>query len=153
MRAGDSLEKLEVSLDRERRADEGSIYVAHENTPLDTLWMSRTENVVETKFQETICTKVDLMRLTKNLTITLRQVNDPANISHADFDISVVDDNGCVRHDCSLKREGKMLTYTPYASWTSEYTNESRIGIQRAAHADISLSRLTYDENLSLIHI
>ena len=149
MQAGDPLEKLEVSLDRQESAKDGRLYVVHEGTPLDTLWMNRTENVVETQFQQTTCTQVDLMRLTKNLTVTLRQVNDPANISHEDFDISVTDDNGCVRHDCSLKREGKVMAYTPYASWTSEYAEKGRSEMQRAAHADMSFSRLTYSEDVA----
>ena len=146
MRVGDPVEKLEVTLDRQRNTDDGRSYVVHENTPLDTLWMNRRENVVETAFQQTTRAMVDLMRHTKNLTVTLRQVDDPANIDCADFDISVVDDNGCVRHDCSLKTDDELLTYTPHAQWTSEYSDGTRGEVQRAAHADMSLARLMYSE-------
>ncbi len=146
MHAGDPVEKLEVTLDRQKNTGDGRSYVVHENTPLDTLWMNRTENVVETGFQKTTRTTVDLMRHTKNLTVTLRQVDDPSNIDSKNFDVRVVDDNGCVRHDCSLKADDDLLTYTPYAQWTSEYSDGSRGEVQRAAHADMSLARLIYSK-------
>lgn len=149
MTAGDPVEKLEVTLDRQRNTGDGTAAVVHENMPLDTLWMNRTENVVETAFQQTTRATVDLMRHTKNLTVTLRQVDAPANIDCADFDICLVDDNGCVRHDCSLKTGDDLLTYTPYAQWTSEYTDVGRSEVQRAAHADISLARLMYSKEWS----
>lgn len=151
MQMGDPLEKLEVVLDRQRNAVDGRTYVVHENVPLDTLWMNRTENVVETKFQETTRTTVDLMRHTKNLTITLRQVEDPADIHHADFAVTVTDNNGRVRHDCTLKEDDELLTYTPHAMWTSEYDDNTRGGeeVQRAAHADMSIARLMYSETSS----
>lgn len=149
MQAGDPIEKLEVTLDRKKNTDDGRSYVVHENAPLDTLWMNRTENTVETRFQETTRTLVDLMRHTKQLTITLRQVNDPANIDCNDFSISLTDDNGCVRHDCSIKADDELLTYTPHTMWTSEYSDNNHNEIQRAAHADMSLARLIYSEEWS----
>lgn len=146
MQAGDPIGKLEVTLDREKNTGDGRSYVVHENTPLDTLWMNRTENIVETEFRQTTCTTVDLMRHTKHLTVTLRQVDDPANIDCNDFDISVTDDNGCARHDSSIKENDELLTYTPHNTWTSEYSNGTQAGIQRAAHADLSLARLIYSK-------
>lgn len=96
----------------------------------DTLWMNRTENIVETEFRQTTRTTVDLMRHTKHLTVTLRQVDDPANIDCEDFDISVTDDNGCARHDSSIKENDELLTYTPHNTWTSEYSNGTQAGIR-----------------------
>lgn len=72
MQVGDPIGKLEVTLDREKNTGDGRSYVVHENTPLDTLWMNRTENIVETEFRQTTRTTVDLMRHTKHLTVTLR---------------------------------------------------------------------------------
>lgn len=149
MQAGDPIEKLEVTLDRKKNTDDGRSYVVHENAPLDTLWMNRTKNTVETGFQETTRTLVDLMRHTKQLTITLRQVNDPANIDCNDFSIGLTDDNGCVRHDCSIKADDELLTYTPHTMWTSEYSDDNHNEMQRAAHADMSLARLIYSEEWS----
>ena len=111
--------------------------------------MNRTKNTVETGFQETTRTLVDLMRHTKQLTITLRQVNDPANIDCNDFSIGLTDDNGCVRHDCSIKADDELLTYTPHTMWTSEYSDDNHNEMQRAAHADMSLARLIYSEEWS----
>ena len=149
MQAGDPIEKLEVTLDRKKNTDDGRSYVVHENAPLDTLWMNRTKNTVETGFQETTRTLVDLMRHTKQLTITLRQVNDPANIVCFDFCIGLREENGCVRHDCSIKADDELLTYTPHTMWTSEYSDDNHNEMQRAAHADMSLARLIYSEEWS----
>lgn len=146
MQPGDPLGQLEVTLDRKQFGGDAS-YVVNEHMPLDTLWMNRTENIVETELQTTVRTTVDLMRHTKHLTVTLRQLEDPARITCHDFDIRVTDDNGSMPHDCLIPEgNAEMLTYTPHTVWDSEYiVNTTRATeLHRAAHADMNLARLIY---------
>lgn len=151
IKQGDPIEKLDVTLDREKGSD-GRSYVVNKNHPLDTLWMSRTDNYAELNTQVTTRETVNLMRDTKNITLTLRQLNhaDEQNIDIADYDISITDSNGWLNYDNSLKAD-EQLVYTPYALWNTSYDDEETRSavIRYAAHADLSVSRLIYHDDSS----
>lgn len=141
---GDPLEKLEVKLDREQTA-EGYV-VVHQSHSLDTLWMSYQEHFVEVTDQEITKETIGLMRDTKNLTVSLRQIDKPAEVDYRDFDIRITDCNGRFNYDNSLMSDAQ-LTYTPYAEWNTDFTDDAGTVIQRAAHADLSYPRIMYHED------
>lgn len=101
---------------------------------------------------------VSLIRDTKHLNITLRQLDNPEDIYADDYEVTIVDDNATLASDNSIAT-GDSLLYTPYAQWTT-YTDDAgthlegdvrpatrAIDIHRTAHYNIMFNRLMYDED------
>lgn len=93
---------------------------------------------------------VSLVRDTKHLNITLRQLDDPADINHNDYEITIVDNNSTLAHDNSVVA-GDSLIYTPYAQWTTRFDENgvqiersSTQPVQRTAHYNIMFNRLMH---------
>lgn len=99
---------------------------------------------------------VSLIRDTKHLNITLRQLDNPADINADDYEVTIVDRNSTLAADNSLASDDTLL-YTPYAQWTTSYDNDgtqidgdihpatrSTI-INRTAHYNLMFNRLMYD--------
>lgn len=148
---GEAPEKLQVRLDRAAKADaEGFFDVENKKQPLDTLWMSRegVEATVEPldTYSPTYAT-VPLIRDTKRLTMTLRQIDEPMGITTGDFDIYITDSNGLIHHDNTVENDGK-LRYTPYAEWNTvedAKENEKR----NVVHAELNFNRLIYNNDVT----
>lgn len=137
------MEDLEIMLDREN----GS--VNHAGVPLDLLWHGMSDAPLEVRDMEEAHQTISLMRDTKMLTVSLHQLDDPADISSDDFDIQLTAANGRLAHDNSLL-DDELLTYTPYAQWTTEFTSSgSRAAgdsgediLERTAHSALSFNRV-----------
>lgn len=175
--------------------------VDHASMPLDTLWhtlkiqahdpvdgtaelpMHRTvkpysvypleeQYVTVTDNMATYAT-VSLIRDTKHLNLTLRQIDHPDNIFHQQYEVTLLDVNGTVLHDNTVE-EGDSLRYTPYAAWTSRFTSGGVVidptdpetpsnpradtddtgdiddfNYQRTAHYNIMFNRLMYNDDAS----
>ena len=67
---------------------------------------------------------VSLIRDTKHLNITLRQIDNPAEVYDEDYEVWVVDDNSHFAHDNEVVRTDS-LHYAPYHSWTTVYKDGS----------------------------
>lgn len=65
---------------------------------------------------------VSLIRDTKHLNITLRQSVNRADMYHSRYEVTIDDDNSLLAHDNSIV-PNHPLRYTPFASWTTRYTN------------------------------
>lgn len=142
---GDHIDQLNIKLDRKPADAEGISYV--DNTaPLDTLWISRNDCRGEVRFRETTTATANLMRHTNNLTVTLRQIDDPVNIDCEDYDIRLTDNNGWVNYDNSLLPDNH-LAYLPYARWNTDFKDDNGQVAQRVAHADLSFPRLMYHQD------
>lgn len=100
----------------------------------------------EVRFRETTTATANLMRHTNNLTVTLRQIDDPVNIDCEDYDIRLTDNNGWVNYDNSLLPDNH-LAYLPYARWNTDFKDDNGQVAQRAAHADLSFPRLMYHQD------
>lgn len=140
---GDNVGNLIARLDRN---EEGK--VENEGVTLDTLWHGATTRLVTVRDMEMSTTGISLVRNTNDLHITLRQLDDPADIDAEDFDVSVIDCNGKLQHDNSVDTADGTIVYTPLAQWTSEYhgnrsSDEDNV-TERTAHMQLSLSRLIY---------
>lgn len=141
-------------LDMQRTVRPYSIY------PLDEQFVTVTDNMA------TYAT-VSLIRDTKHLNITLRQIDHPDNIFHEQYEVVLLDDNATVIHDNSVV-VGDSLRYTPYAEWTSRFTSDGVIidptdpdatsraddadddddfVCQRTAHYNIMFNRLMYNRD------
>lgn len=100
---------------------------------------------------------ISLIRDTKQLNLTIHQIDDPADIYASDFEVSIVDDNATLSFDNSVVASDSLL-YTPYASWTTTFGDDG-LGIEygtraaedkvvsRAAHYDIMFNRLMFNTN------
>lgn len=158
---GETLGDLKIKLDRHN-----SIIEAPSNG-LDTLWVGKNispEGVtmpdVDNQFGRVHRDTVSLVRDTKYIHLTLNQIEEGkrAEINDRDFIVRIVDDNGIVAYDNSLLSD-ETLEYKPFATWTTSlsekgvaYDSEEAEKaapatdpiVERAAHYNISCSRLMY---------
>lgn len=169
-----------VTLGHQEDADsETGFHAVSSEAPLDTLWhtlkvmshapqdgiavpdIDRThapysvypleEQFVSIQSNRATYATVSLIRDTKHLNITLRQIDLPDAVSHKDYEISISADNAVVAHDNSVIT-GTPLLYTPYAAWTT-YVDDSGLhtgfaaasrtdDIRHTAHYNIMFNRL-----------
>lgn len=179
----------------------GRHHVDHKGLPLDTLWhtlkvmsyepvngryvpdMHRTsapysvypmeEQYVTVLPDRATYATVSLIRDTKHLNITLRQLNNKADMQHVRYEVSIEDDNSLLAHDNSIV-PNHPLQYSPFASWTTRFSNsgleyesgdlaqarsegakivsrteidENDPSLERTAHFNVMYNRLMYDTN------
>ena len=160
--------------------------VAHAGAPMDTLWhtlkvmaddprdgrgvpdVHRTkapfsvypmedQYVTVTDNKATYAT-VSMIRDTKHLDLTLRQVDDPDNIFASDFDVQIIEPNATLAHDNSVTGADSLL-YTPYSQWTTRFDENGvtvenggrassparAVALQRTAHYNVMFNRLMID--------
>lgn len=116
---------------------------------------------------------VSLIRDTKHLNVTLRQSDNKADMWHSRYEVTIEDDNSLLSHDNSIV-PAQPLLYTPFASWTTRFSNNgmeyesgdieqarsdgalipSRSGdadpdqsLERTAHFNLMYNRLMYDND------
>lgn len=104
---------------------------------------------------------VALMRDTKELNITLRQVDDPTNVFDADYEVLIVDDNTHLDGNNELVEE-QTVHYAPHSAWTTRYLSDGSVEledaagtradgdkevVQRTAHYDLMFNRIMYQNN------
>lgn len=133
--AGESIEKLRARLDRNAGKVENQAF------PLDTLWQGLGNETVEVKDLQITHHTISLIRDTKQLTISLHQLDEPADIHAEDFSYQITDANGYINYDNSLLPD-EELTYTPYKTWNTEFTTPEGTVQERTAHAALMFSRL-----------
>ena len=169
---GDMRQQLCVSLDR-LPAKEGTNYceVPMENAPLDILW--HTKQVMEatapglptsTKYRESATGEavtnateavslvhgkpayatVSLVRDTKHLNISLRELDKPEDVDDDDYEVFIIDANGDLDCENRVVTPTDSLIYRPYAQWTDEFDAGGTIGVERSAHYDLMFNRLMY---------
>ncbi len=103
---GDNITALHARLDREQGK------VNNQSQPLDTLWQGLSNELVEVKDLQVTRHTIGLVRDTKQLTISLHQIDEPANINADDFSYQITNANGDISYDNSLLPD-EELTYTP----------------------------------------
>ena len=101
---------------------------------------------------------VSLMRDTKHLNLTIRQIDNPADCRHDDYEVFITDDNTHLDTNNELVKE-QTVHYTPHTSWTSKFTEngleiedglttradgEEPEVLQRIAHYDVMFNRIMY---------
>ena len=134
---GDNITALHARLDREQSK------VNNQSQPLDTLWQGLSNELVEVKDLQVTRHTIGLVRDTKQLTISLHQTDEPANINADDFSYQITNANGDISYDNSLLPD-EELTYTPYYTWTTEFKDTEGNVKERTAHAALMFSRLIW---------
>lgn len=176
-------QSLVVSLDHsETMLPNTERYQVGAEAPLDTLWhtlrvasfapqdgisvpeLHRTikpysiypleEQYVVVESERATYATVSLIRDTKHLNITLRDIDDPDDIHDTDYEVRLLDDNSHLAHDNEVVRKDS-LQYSPYASWTSRLENGGTVidgnmtaPGQRTAHYNLMFNRITYNSDI-----
>lgn len=153
--AGDRVEDFSVRLEG---AEEREHYyrIDHQGEPLDALWMGRlleedgvTMKTVEVYDRKPTYDTVSLVRDTKRINITLRELDKPETMDIADFDLKIYDRNAHILWDNSLDEQDTVY-YTPYATWNTEDRPTGKAdgttATGRMAHAEFMTSRILYHE-------
>lgn len=176
---------LKISLDRSDYTIDGTeLHEVSNEAPLDTLWhtlkvmsyapqdgkkvppMQKTQapysiypiddQLVSVAKDRATYATVSLIRDTKHLNITLRQIDDPDNIFDNNYEVTIIDNNAILGPDNSVVTTDS-IRYTPYEHWTTRFDNNGIIidsgtetgNFQRTAHYDIMFNRLIFDSSNS----
>ena len=169
MGTGNSRQSFTVKLDRTVAVPYSEVSAA---APLDTLWHTLTtlraeaENLptttkyhlnsdgsVQTNGMEAVVVEsgeptyvtVSLIRDTNHLNLTLREIDHPEQVSHEDYDVTIIDDNADVDCDNNVVAPADTVVYRPYAQWTSVVESDGQTTADRSAHYDLLFNRLRYN--------
>jgi hypothetical protein len=160
LKKGDSKTDLQVTLDHTADATADYAGTVSNAAPLDTLWYGTTGKPGDASFTTNTVTMnkvgptyatVNLMRDTKTLNITVRDIDHPTKTTAEKFGVTITADNTILDSDNNLVSDGCML-YTPYAEWTTQYPEEGEAQ-ETTGHYDINFNRLMYKSGLSYLNI
>lgn len=180
MQTGADRKTFAVALDR-TPSSQPPYFLVSTAAPLDTLWhtlqtmdaqgqnlpeatqhhlladgsvKSNEVEFFEVKHGEPTYATVSLIRDTKHLNISLREIDHPETVNDADYEIFILDANGDLDYKNNVVSPTDSLIYRPYAQWTTSYDGGGSISEQRSAHYDLMFNRLMYsptpDENAVL---
>ena len=144
---GTGKEEIGVTLDRKAKNADNLCPVSNV-APLDTLWhgtMLGTSSVT-LEYQKPSYATISLVRDTKVLHITLRDIDKPAEPTHDQYAVTITAKNGRLDCDNNLLPDD-TLQYTPFAGWTTQFPENAQEGdadLQRTAHYDINFNRIMY---------
>lgn len=153
-----SHEDMAIALDRTQEFCPGTQhYAVSDEAPLDTLWhtlkvsaylpqdgisvppMHRTrppysvypldDQMVEVTDNHATYATVSLIRDTKHLNITLRELDEPAAVSADKYVVRLLDNNRYLAHDNEVVTTDS-LHYSPYASWTSRFLSDGTMEVE-----------------------
>ena len=168
---GDSRQQLKISLDRTPSLNP-DYYEVSTAAPLDTLWHTQqvmtayaanqpaatryhenadgqaTTNAIQTIALEKdvpAYATVSLIRNTKHLNISLRELDTPENVDADNYEVFILDANGDVDYENTVVTPTDSLIYRPYEQWTTTFDAGGTIGVERSAHYDLMFNRLMYN--------
>lgn len=155
--AGSKMTDLEVLLDHvQATAAEAAKYgagkyvVQNNALPLDTLWHGIDTRLIEVTDTRPTYDTISLVRDTKVITISLRELDDPTEMDINNYELTIEDRNAHILYDNSLD-ETDRLVYTPYATRNTEDDgdaldpNGNKLeGVGKIGHAYFMTSRIMY---------
>ena len=153
--AGDNMQKLEVNLDHQDRGDYDE--VENQSLPLDTLWHGKLLEGIEVSASKPAYATIPLIRDTKKINVTLRELEDPTTMDVDNYEMTIIDHNARILWDNSLD-ESRQLRYTPHATWNtsdaeegtaSDATGNPIAGVGKIAHADFMTSRILKHDDIN----
>lgn len=149
---GDDLTTLHIRLDTE--GDENTILkVDNHGLSLDTLWHGMEMELVEVFAEKPTYHTIGLIRDTKKINVTLREIDDPTLMDVDNYEMTITDRNSHLLWDNSVDEENTVV-YTPHATWNTDdrtpaFDAEGNQlgGTGKIAHADFMTSRIIFHEN------
>jgi hypothetical protein len=88
---------------------------------------------------------MSLIRDTKHLNISLRELDTPENVFDTDYDVFIIDDNSYLDCDNNLVQRGDSVIYRPYAQWTTIFDGKGLVANEHSAHYDLMFNRMMYN--------
>lgn len=88
-------------------------WVDNGGLPLDTVWHGMECTPVEVFGQRPTYHKISLMRNTKKINVSLRELDDPTDMDVENYDMKIVDRNMQLRWDNSVDEYGASGLPTP----------------------------------------
>lgn len=150
--AGVDMTALDIRLET-TPAGENLLLVDNHGLPLDTLWHGMEVEPVEVFAEKPTYHTISLMRDTKKINVTLRELDDPTQMDVANYDITITDRNSHILWDNSLD-EANTVVYTPHDTWNTDDrtpavdgSGNPLEGVGKIAHADFMTSRLLYHDS------
>ena len=141
---GTAKSDISVTLDRgAKNADE--LCPVSSEAPMDTLWhgtMRNASSVTVTPGKPSYAT-ISMVRDTKRLNVTIRDIDAPADPSHDKYALTITAKNGRLDCDNNLVADDSLL-YTPFAAWTTQFPDDGSTVEERTAHYDIDFNRVMY---------
>lgn len=129
------------------------LLVDNHGLPLDTLWHGMEVEPVEVFAERPTYHTISLMRDTKKINVTLRELDDPTQMDVAKYDMTITDRNSHLLWDNSLDETDRVV-YTPHATWNTDDrtpafdpNGDPIDGVGKIAHADFMTSRIWYHDN------
>ena len=165
---------IRLDREQPSRADSYSspYYEVSAAAPLDTLWHTLTtlqasaanlpaatqyhelaNGSVQTNGQDMIqlvsgeptYATVSLIRDTNHLNLSLREIDNPEQVNHEDYDVTIIDDNADLDFENKVIAPSDSLIYRPYAQWTSYVESDGQTTADCSAHYDLMFNRLRYN--------
>lgn len=150
--AGDDMTAMNIKLDTTPQGN-NVLLVDNHGLPLDTLWHGMEVEPVEVFAEKPTYHTISLMRDTKKINVTLRELDDPTQMDIAKYDMTITDRNSHILWDNSLD-ETSTVIYKPHATWnTDDRTPATDVngdpidGVGKIAHADFMTSRILYHDD------
>lgn len=148
---GDKMQKLEVNLDHENKGEYDE--VVNNSLPLDTLWHGKLLEAVEVSSSKPSYATIPLVRDTKKINVTLRELDDPTQMDINNYDLRITDRNAHILWDNSLD-ETDWVVYTPHATWNTDdrtpafdANGNEMEELGHIGHADFMTSRILYHDD------
>lgn len=133
---GDPFSVMSCTLSRDEAGE-----VIHGGLPLDTIWHGMSQQVLEVLPSQFVVDTASLVRDTKHISISLRDLDDPSRL-HVDHYQFVLSDRQSYLAWNNQPVEDSPLIYTPYATWNTEDLQHTSVVDGKIAHADFMTSRL-----------
>lgn len=154
---GDPMEGvLRVDLQHSAPDAEGLCSVDNAGAALDTLWHGIHMEEVEVFEHKPTYETISLVRDTKKINVTLRDLDHPQMTDVEDFIFRIYDRNARLLWNNDVDEE-TQLVYTPHAAWNTMDRTEAFDGegrpieqIGKIAHVDFMTSRIIYHEDPAL---
>lgn len=147
---GGRMEDLSITLDHCVRADKNQACIDHGNQPLDTLWHAISDAPVEIVRGRYAYHTLSLVRDTKYLSISLRDIDQPERMDIDDYELYIIRTNLWLNHDNSENASFKALC-TPYVTWNTQKldTGSRSSAVGNTGHADFMTSCVFVHEDLA----
>ncbi len=152
---GNSRSSLTVKLDRVFATDGTHYDIVNNALPLDTLWHGMETELVEVSSAKPTYETISLVRDTKRISVTLRELDDPTTMDIGNYDMTITDRNSVILFDNSLD-ESDLVVYRPIKTWNSDdrtdaIDNEGNSlgSVGRIGHADFMTSRILYHDKIA----
>ena len=148
--------QLGIQLDRTQTAA-GMYDIVNNSLPLDTLWHGMLTTPVEvysTSIYKPTYATIPLVRDTKKINVTLREIDDPTLMDINKYDMTITDRNSTLLWDNSVDETTGTVVYRPHATWNSEdrtpafdHNGDPIDGVGYIGHADFMTSRIIYHDD------